>query len=372
MYLHQHQSKQYFERFGIPVLPGRAAAYPHDAFAAASEFNAPVTITAQLLTNERIVRRAETAQEAENIAREMFAMEVEGVRIRLVLVEPAVETDAEFFLGMYGNLGRSLLLFASTEGGSDLSRIERERPDTLFRETIDPFIGVLEFQSRNLASGINLPRECWGEFSRIAASLYRCALATDAIRAEINPLGLTRTGELIMIGGRLVIDDNALFRQRELAALRDVQAEHPTSVQARMSAITYVHLPGQTGCIVSGAGLGMATMDLLEQHRAPASSFLDLGSDIRRDKVSSALQLILPEARAVLFNIFADRAPCDEIAAELIAAFAEIPVLVPLVVRLAGQQADAANELLRAAALPNLLTAATTSEAVHLVASSGA
>ncbi len=292
MYLHQHQSKQYIERFGIPVLPGRAVAYPHDAFAAASELNVPVTLTAQLLTNERIVRRAETAQEAENVAREMFSLNIAGVRVRTLLVEPVVDVDAEVFLGIYGNLGGSLLLFASAEGGSDLNTIEREKPHTLFRETIDPFLGVLEFQARNLASGINLPRECWGEFSSIAAGLYRCALATDAVRAEINPLGLARSGELITLGGRLAIDDNALFRQQELAALRDVQAEHPTSVQARTSAITYVHLQGKTGCIISGAGLGMATMDLLERQGTPASSFLDLGSDIHRDKVTTALRTI--------------------------------------------------------------------------------
>ncbi|MEP7290401.1 MAG: ATP-grasp domain-containing protein [Chloroflexota bacterium] len=368
MFLHEYQSKQYFERFGIPVLAGKTALSPSEAAVIAAEFGAPVVVNAQSLSSTRVFRLAQTPKDAEYAARDILAMTISGVRVRTVLVEPATETTAEYLLGIYGNRGSSLLLFASSEGGTDLSQIERTKPNTLFRELISPFLGVLDFQARNLASSLNLPRETWSAFTQIAMNLYRCAVASDAVRAEINPLGMTQEGKLIALGGRLVIDDNALFRQPEIAALRDIQAEHETTVQARTSGITYIHLSGRIGCILSGAGLGMATIDLLALHNAPASSFIDLGSDVRRDKISAALRLILPDAEAVLFNIFADRTPCDQIAEELIAALTETQPDVPLVIRLVGHEADRGEALLQAANLPNLSTASTTSDAVQLVA----
>ena len=200
-------------------------------------------------------------------------MTISGVRVRTILIEPAADVTAEYFLGIYGDRGSSLLMLASTEGGSEISQIERDKPETIFRETINPFLGVLEFQARNLASGINLPREHWSAFTQIAQNLYRCCIACDAVRAEINPLALTRSGDLIALGGKLVIDDNALFRQPELAAIRDVKAEHESAVQARAAGISYVRLPGTIGCIVSGAGLGMATIDMLARRTARSIEF---------------------------------------------------------------------------------------------------
>jgi succinyl-CoA synthetase beta subunit len=368
MFLQEYQSKQYFKRYGIPVPEGEIATSVQQAASIAASFAVPVVINAQSLSSKRVFRVAHTAQEAEHIARDILAMTISGVRVRTLLIEPLIETEAEYFLGIYGNRSSDLLMFASSEGGNDISVVERTKPDALFRETINPFLGVHDFQARNLASGINLPREAWNDFTRIAANLYRCTVACDAVRAEINPLGYTKNGELIALGGRLVIDDNALFRQAELAALRDEQAEQESVVKARSSGITYIRLNGRVGCIVSGAGLGMATIDLLAKHNAPASSFLDLGSDITQDKIRAALQLIEADSDAVLFNIFADRAPCEQVAHELVAVLADTKPSFPFVVRLVGDEPERGEAILNAPALPNLATASSTTDAVRRIA----
>lgn len=369
MYLHEYQSKRLFERYSIPVVPGRVASTAKEAAEIASEFGVPVIINAQTLGNQRVLRRAETPEEARTTAQEILDMTLAGVRVRLLLVEPAVDIESEIFLGIFGNRGSGIFIYASTEAGKDLNEIERAVPESIYRESIDPFLGVLGFQARNLASSVNLPRETWGVFTEIATNLYRCAQECDAVRIEINPLGLMRDGQLMALGGRLVLDDNALFRQSELAALRDVQAENETAVQARTADIRYIRLSGKTGCIFSGAGLGMATMDLLAKYGAPAASFVDLGSEIYRDKVVGALELIMPDAETILFNIFAEKASCPEIAQELIAAIEETKPNVPIMIRLAGHDAQASENLMHAANLPNLGTARTTTEAVQWVTS---
>jgi succinyl-CoA synthetase beta subunit len=237
----------------------------------------------------------------------------------------------------------------------------------LTSETINPFLGVLEFQARNLASAINLPRDYWGAFVGVAQNLFRCFVACDAVRAEINPLGLMPGGELVALGGDIMIDDNALFRQPELVASRVSEAERDSAALTRVAGLTYVRLGGNVGCAVSGAGLGLATLDMLARNGCSASGFLDMGS-IHRDSISAALRLILPGAKVGLFNIFADRASCAELAHEFLAALADVPLTVPLVIRLAGRDADQGLQALDEANVAHLTVAADISEAVRLVA----
>lgn len=367
MYLHEYQSKRYFARFGIQTLQGRIASTPQEARVIAEEFAAPVVVNAQAFDNQRVFMRAQDAEAAEHAAQDILAMTIGGVRVRTILIEPAADVVEQFFLGIYGDRGSELTMIASTEGGSEIHQIEQNAADTVIRETINPFLGVHDFQARNLANGINLPREHWKAFTAVTQNLYRCCLACDAIRAEINPLALTSANELIALGGKLVIDDNALFRQSELAALRDVKAEHETTVMARTAGISYVRLRGQIGCIVSGAGLGMATLDLLDRRAARGSSFLDLGSDIQREKIVTALHLIMNGVDAILFNIFADRAPCDQVANELIEALRMTQPDVPIVIRLAGQAAERACQILRESGLAITIADTSTTEAVDRV-----
>lgn len=366
MYLHEYQSKQYLAKFGIPTPAGKIAATHDEAAGIAAEFGVPVIVNAQALASRRVFRLAKTPQEAEHIARDILAMTIEGVRVHTILIEPAADIIAQYFLGIYADRGSSLLMIASGAGGMDISEIERASAQTISRETINPFLGVLDFQARNLASGINLPRETWGAFTRIAQNLHRCCLACDAVRGEINPLGLTRTGELVALGGKLVIDDNALFRQPEIAASRDVEAETASAVAARSAGITYVRLNGTIGCVVSGAGLGMATMDALARYSREASGLIDLGSDLRRDKISAALRLITPTSDAVLFNIFTDKASCAEVAQEFVAASETMPA-VPIVIRLAGWDTEQGLNVLSQAQSPRFVHVDNMNNAVRLV-----
>ncbi len=367
MYLHEYQSKHYFARFGIQTLQGRTATTSHEAREIAQAFAVPVVVNAQALDNQRIFRPASDPTAAEHVAQDILAMTIAGVRVRTILIEPVADVLTEFFLGIYGDRGSELNMIASTEGGSELHRIEQDHPETVVRETINPFLGVQDFQARNLANGINLAREHWKAFSEITQNLYRCYLACDATRAEINPLALTRNHEFLALGGKLVIDDNALFRQPELAALRDVKAEHETTVLARTAGISYVRLEGKIGCIVSGAGLGMATLDLLAHQSAPGSSFLDLGSDIQREKIVAALRIIVPDAEAILFNIFTDKAHCDQVATELIGALETAQPTIPVVIRLAGQAAEQGRQQLKACDLPLIIAESSTTDAVEQV-----
>ncbi len=372
MYLHEYQSKHYFARFGIQTLQGRTATTPQEARKIAQAFGVPVVVNAQAFDNQRIFRPAPDADAAEHIAQDILAMTIAGVRVRTILIEPAADVQTEFFLGIYGDRGSELTMIASTEGGREFHRIEQDHPETVVRETINPFLGVQAFQARNLANEINIPREHWQTFTEIAQNLYRCYLACDATRAEINPLALTQNHEFLALGGKLVIDDNALFRQPELAALRDVKAEHETTVLARSAGISYVRLDGKIDCIVSGAGLGMATLDLLARRNAPGSSFLDLGSDIQREKIVTALRLILPGAEALLFNIFTDKALCDQVAAELIGALEIAQPAIPVVIRLAGQAAEQGRQLLKDCGLPLMVVETSTTDAVEQVIAAAA
>jgi succinyl-CoA synthetase beta subunit len=353
MHLHEYQSKQYFARFGIPVPPGRTADSQASARAAAAEFGVPIIVNAQVPENPRLFRLASTPDEAEHVARDILAMTIGGLRVRTLLIEPALDVAAEFSLALYADRGTQLHLIASN------------RVENTARETIDPFLGVRDYQARNLANSLNLPRETWGVFTQIALGLYRCAVECDAVRAEINPLGLTRSGELLALGGRLVIDDSALFRQPAIAAMRDSKAEYENVAAARAAGIPYVHLSGTIGCIVTGAGLGMASMDMLARYGLPAACLIDLGSDAPREKISAALRLAMPDSRAILFNLFADRSGCEEMAHALLDALDEAAPAVPVMVRIAGAGSETAEAMLSAYARPGLLHAPTLREAVE-------
>lgn len=345
MYLHEYQSKQYFARYGIPTPPGRTATTEQAARDIAAEFGSAVVVNAQALAGPRVFRLATTPDEAEHIARDILAMTIAGVRVRTLLLEPAQDVALQMTLGIHADRGNTVVMLAALEGQATL------------RETINPLLGLHDFQARNLANGLNLPRENWSVFTQIARNLYHCFSGCDAVRAEINPLGLLADGRLLALGGKLVIDDNALYRQPEIAAIRDTKAEHETAVQARAAGINYVRLSGTVGCIVNGAGLGMAAMDLLTQYGLAASSFLDLGSDFQRDKIAAALRLILPEARSVLFSLFADKTNCETMAQELLAAVTAVQPAIPLVVRLAGCNHEAGQALLAASGQPGLVVA---------------
>ncbi|MBA3869369.1 MAG: ADP-forming succinate--CoA ligase subunit beta [Anaerolineae bacterium] len=373
MNLHEYQTKFRFADFGIPIMKGKTASTPQEAYDIARELNGPVVVKAQVLAGGRGkaggVKLAQTPEQAEQVASNIIGMTIKGLIVRKVLVDPAVNIGSEIYLGIVNDrtIGKPVMM-ASSEGGVEIEQVARENPDAIIREQIDPFLGLLDYQARNIASGINLPHEHWKVFTKIATNLFKVYMASDAVLAEINPLVITGDNQLIALDGKMIIDDNALFRHTDLSDMRDTDAEPAEETQARAAGISYVKLNGQIGCMVNGAGLAMATMDMTKLYGGEGigpANFLDIGGGAQAAKVAAALRIILadPNVKSVLFNIFGGITRGDEVARGIIQALDEVKTTIPMVIRLAGTNAEEGRAIIDAAHIPNLASAATLTEA---------
>jgi len=370
--LHEYQSKLRFAEFGIPIPHGKVAHSPQQAYEIAKELNGPVVIKAQVLTGGRGkaggVRLAQTPEEAERHADAILGMEIKGHKVLKVLVDPASVIQKEIYLGITNDrAARKPVIMASAEGGMDIEEVNRIAPEKIIREHIDPFLGLRDYQVRNLAYGIELPRDLWKPFMKIAQALYRCYAESDATLAEINPLVIDGEGQLLAVDGKVSIDDNALFRHPDLAELRDTSAEPEAETRARAAGLSYIKLDGTIGCMVNGAGLAMATMDMTKLFGGEPANFLDIGGGAKAETVAMALRIILsdPNVKAVLLNIFGGITRCDEVARGILAALAEVKVDLPMVVRLVGTNEDEGRALLEQAHIPHMVTAKTLAEAAQ-------
>jgi succinyl-CoA synthetase beta subunit len=371
--LHEYQTKARFAEFGIPIKRGRTATTPQEANQIARELGGPVVVKAQVLTGGRGkaggVKLAATPDEAEQKAAAIIGMPIKHLIVRRVLVDPAVNIEKEIYLAITNDrtTGKPILI-ASSEGGVEIEVVAEENPDAIIKELIDPENGLFDYQARKVASDINLPYEHWKVFVKIATALYRCYAASDAVLAEINPLVITKENELIALDGKMVIDDNALPRHPNLDEMRDTDAEPMEETQARAAGISYVKLNGQIGCMVNGAGLAMTTMDMTKLYGGASigpANFLDIGGGAQANKVAAALRIILadPNVKSVLFNIFGGITRCDEVARGILQALDEVKTSVPMVIRLAGTNAEEGRAIIDAAHLSNLSSAATLTEA---------
>jgi len=371
--LHEYQTKFRFADFGIPIMRGKTASTPQEAYEIARELRGPVVVKAQVLAGGRGkaggVKLAQTPDEAEQVAGKIIGMTIKGLIVRKVLVDPAVNIASEIYLGIVNDrtIGKPVMM-ASSEGGVEIEQVAKENPDAIIREQIDPFLGLLDYQARNIASGINLPHEHWKVFTKIATNLFKVYMASDAVLAEINPLVITGDNQLIALDGKMIIDDNALFRHTDLSDMRDTDAEPAEETQARAAGISYVKLNGQIGCMVNGAGLAMATMDMTKLYGGEGigpANFLDIGGGAQADKVAAALRIILadPNVKSVLFNIFGGITRGDEVARGIIQALDEVKTTIPMVIRLAGTNAEEGRAIIDAAQIPNLASAASLTEA---------
>jgi succinyl-CoA synthetase beta subunit len=257
-------------------------------------------------------------------------------------------------------------MMASAEGGVEIEQVAEENPEAIIRVTIDPFLGLRGYQANQIALGIDLSREQFRTFARIADGLYKTFQAYDASLAEINPLIIDRDGDLLAVDGKMIIDDNALFRHPDLAKVRDVDEETESEREARLAGLSYVELDGEIGCMVNGAGLAMTTMDLTKLFGGSPANFLDIGGGAQADKVATALRLILadPNVKAVLFNIFGGITRCDEVAKGILAAMDEVKPDVPMVARLVGTNEDEGRAILAQSAY-RLSTATTLASAAQ-------
>jgi len=370
--LHEYQSKARFAEYGIPIPRGKVAHSPQQAYEIAKELGAPVVVKAQVLTGGRGkaggVKLAGTPEEAERHADAILGMDIRDHKVLKVLVDTASIIQKEIYLGVTNDrAARRPLIMASAEGGMDIEEVNRVAPEKIIREHIDPFLGLRDYQIRNLAYGIELPRELWKPFMKIAQALYRCYSESDATLAEINPLIIDGEGQLLAVDGKMSIDDNALFRHPDLAELRDTSAEPEAETRARAAGLSYIKLDGTIGCMVNGAGLAMTTMDMTKLFGGAPANFLDIGGGAKAETVAMALRIILsdPNVKAVLFNIFGGITRCDEVARGILTALAEVPVDLPMVVRLVGTNEEEGRALLDAANIPHMETARTLAEAAR-------
>jgi succinyl-CoA synthetase beta subunit len=358
MNVHEYQAAEILSRHGIPVNPGRVAATPEAAATASGEYGGKVAIKAQVHTGGRGkaggIKLAANPEEAQSVAEQILGMDIRGHTVNQVLVVPAVGIAHEFYLGVVlDRPQRRVLLMSSAEGGVDIEEVARERPEKIVRIHADPFLGLHPYQARWMAFKLGISADKVAGFASIAQKLYDAYVEEDATLAEINPLILTTGGEWLALDSKMSFDDNALARHPDTEALRDLAEENATELDARQSGISFVKLDGNIGCIVNGAGLAMATMDAVKLHGGEPANILDVGGGASADQVAKAFRLVTadPNVRAILINIFGGITRGDIVAQGIREALAEVEVKVPIVVRLAGTNAEEGRENLAEAGL---------------------
>ncbi|QRN83931.1 ADP-forming succinate--CoA ligase subunit beta [Chloroflexota bacterium] len=374
MRLHEYQSKDIFAQHHIPIPRGRLASTPEEAKLIAEELNGTVVLKAQVLIGGRGkaggIRLVHSPREAEEEASKILGNRIKDIPVRRLLVEEGVSIQQEIYLGMTIDRERGeTVMIASAEGGIDIEEVARVSPEKIARVGINPLLGLRDFQIRNLAAEIEIPRNLWRSFISICQNLYEAYLELDATLAEINPLVITLDQHIIALDGKIIVDDNALFRHTDLMDKRDISAEVPEETEARKFGLAYIKLDGNIGCLVNGAGLAMASMDIIKHKGGMPANFLDIGGGASAEKVAAALRIILsdPQVQTVLINIFGGITRCDEVASGIKQTLEELQPEVPFVIRLVGTNDSKGRQILAEA---NLNTAESLQEAaekaVHL------
>jgi len=354
MKIHEYQAKEIFAAFGIPVPRERVAAKPAEATSLARELGMPVVIKAQVLVGGRGkaggVKKVEHLHEVESVAGGILGMDIKGLKVNKVLVSECVDIKGEAYVGIIvDRASRAPVLMASSAGGVEIEEVAKATPEKILKAAIDPAAGLLGFQARNVGMALYGDAKLAREFAGIAQKLYRIFVEKDCSLIEINPLVKLGTGSLLALDAKINFDDNADFRHKEWQAMRDLSAEEPTEVEAKTAGLTYIKLSGNVGCVVNGAGLAMATMDLIKRYGGEPANFLDVGGSSSPEKMVTAMRIILsdPNVKTILINIFGGITRCDDIANGLLAAQKQADIKVPLVARLTGTNAEKAREILK-------------------------
>ena len=367
MNLHEYQAKRLFAQHGVPIPRGDIATSPSEARDVARELGGRVVVKSQVLIGGRGkaggIKLAQNADEAEEAAAHILGMNIRGYTVRKVLVDQAADIQQEIYLAvLIDREARLPMLMASASGGMDIEEVAATEPEKIFKIHIDPTIGLRSYQTTYVASGMNLPSELWRDFYKVATGLYNAFRHSDASLAEINPLIITGDKKLLAVDGKVSLDDNGLFRHPELAEMRDSDEETESERQARLNGLNFIELDGEIGCMVNGAGLAMATMDVIKLFGGNPANFLDIGGGAKAEQVAIALRIILtdPKVKAVLFNVFGGITRGDEVARGILTALEEVQTEVPMVVRLVGTNAAEGMALLEKA---DMATAVTLSDA---------
>ena len=362
MKIHEYQAKELIKKFGVPVPRSIVAHSVEEAYQAAKDLACgPVVVKAQIHAGGRGkgggVKLAKTPEEAREIAKQMLGMNLvthqtgpEGREVRVLLIEEGLPIDKEFYLGIVLDRVSSRPVFmASAAGGMDIEQVAANTPELIFKETIDPAVGFRPFQARKLAFALGLPSKLISPAAKFMLSLYTAYEAMDASLMEINPFLLTKDNRLIALDAKLNFDDNAMFRHPEFADLRDLNEEEPLEIEASKFDLNYIKLDGNIACMVNGAGLAMATMDIIKLAGGEPANFLDVGGGASQERVEAAFRILLadPNVRAVLVNIFGGIVRCDMVARGVVGAATNLGVKVPVVVRLEGTNVEEGQRVIR-------------------------
>ncbi len=358
MNIHEYQAKDIFRKYGIPIPPGQVATTPQEAEAIARKYGTTVVVKAQVHAGGRGkaggVKLAKTPEEARDVAAQILKLVIKGLPVKKVLVTPAADIASEAYVGIIVDRASKRAVFmASPAGGIDIEEVAARTPDKILRHAVDPRYGLQMFEAMQLAFFLYSDMKQVRAAAKILQQLYKAFSENGGSLAEINPLVTTAAGEIVALDAKMVIDDNELDRRPDIAALRDESAEDQSEVEARKASLTFIKLEGNVGCVVNGAGLAMATMDLVKYYGGEPANFLDIGGSSNPEKVVAALRIITSDqnVKAILFNIFGGITRTDDVANGIVTAIRQNPLKVPLVIRLTGTNEEIAIEILKKAGL---------------------
>ena len=383
MNIHEYQSKEILARYGVAVPKGRVAFIPDEAEDAAKDIfksNSICVVKAQIHAGGRGkaggVKLAKSHEEARQYAEAMLGKKLvthqtgpAGKEVKKVLIEEGCQIARELYLGMVVDRAKQrVVVMASQEGGVEIEEVAAKSPEKILKEYVDPVVGLVPFQARKLAFALGIDKALVNKAVKFMTGLYQAFVDTDAAMAEINPLVITKDGNIIALDAKIDFDDNGLFRHKDIHEMRDLDEEDPKEVEASRYSLNYVALDGNIGCMVNGAGLAMSTMDIIKLYGGMPANFLDVGGGANKEQVTAAFKILMsdPNVKAVLINIFGGIMRCDIIAEGVIAAAKEVGIKVPLVVRLQGTNVDLGRKILSESGL-NIIAAEKMSDAAEKV-----
>ncbi len=382
MKVHEYQAKEVFREYGIPVPKGGVAETPQEARKVAEEIGGNLwVVKAQIHAGGRGkgggVKLAKSLDEVEELAGKILGMTLvthqtgpQGKLVRKVLVEQGLNIEKELYMGMViDRATERIVMMVSTEGGVEIEKVAAETPEKILKAFIDPLVGMMPYQTRQLAYGLGLTGDLVKKAGRFMMALYNAFVGKDASLAEINPLVITKEGDLIALDAKMNFDDNALYRHNDIVEMRDLHEEEPLEVEASKYDLNYIKLDGNIGCMVNGAGLAMATMDIIKLYGGEPANFLDVGGAASAERVENAFRILLsdPNVKAVLVNIFGGIVRCDRVANGIAQAAKNLDIKVPIVVRLEGTNSKEGMEILNNSGL-SFITAVGMADAAEKVA----
>jgi len=366
--IHEYQAREIMARAGVPFSRGKIATTSEEVENIARDFGVPVVVKAQVLVGGRGkaggVKIAKSPEEAKQVATQILGMNLKGLIVKKVLVSECIDIASESYLGVIvDRKTKRPVIMVSAAGGVEIEEVAKRTPEKIYKHSIDPMFGLRGFEARNLAFKLYSDAAIATKAAKALQQLYQAFLSCDASLAEINPFVTTPKGEAIALDAKINLDDNALTRRPDLEALRDLDEEVPAEVKARKKDLTFIKLEGNIGCVVNGAGLAMATMDLVKLYGGEPANFLDIGGSSNPEKVTTAMEIVLedPKVKAILFNIFGGITRCDDVANGLVESLSKMDIKVPIVVRLTGTNEEKGRQIL---APTKLVPAASMSEAV--------